>query len=313
MQGWRYRNEDAHITSINKGPNKNIHIFGVFDGHGGKEVSQFVKKHFTEEFLSNEYFLKNDIKSALEQTFLKMDELLKSENGKKELKNYLKLSRKEDEKQDKEEKLKNKYKSEEMNNYILFAKMLDPKNSDECDIASITGCTACVLIVDESQHKLYFANSGDSRAVLYKNGNVYQMTLDHKPDLFQEKNRIYSAQGWVAEGRVQANLNLSRSLGDLEYKQRVGLSEQKQMITAFPEINIEILDSTCNFVILGCDGIWDCLTNEAACEFVNQSINKGFNLTQIVEEIMDNIITENISNEEGIGSDNMTCIIVQFK
>ena len=35
MQGWRERMEDAHISLINQGENKNIHIFGVFDGHGG--------------------------------------------------------------------------------------------------------------------------------------------------------------------------------------------------------------------------------------------------------------------------------------
>ena len=36
MQGWRYRMEDSHFHQLD-----NIHydIFGVFDGHGGKEVS----------------------------------------------------------------------------------------------------------------------------------------------------------------------------------------------------------------------------------------------------------------------------------
>ena len=40
--------EDAHIHSGNIGPNKNVDVFGVFDGHGGKEVSQYVKIHFVE-------------------------------------------------------------------------------------------------------------------------------------------------------------------------------------------------------------------------------------------------------------------------
>jgi serine/threonine protein phosphatase PrpC len=35
MQGGRYRMEDSHIHSLN---HSNIDIFGVFDGHGGKEV-----------------------------------------------------------------------------------------------------------------------------------------------------------------------------------------------------------------------------------------------------------------------------------
>ena len=44
------------------------------------------------------------------------------------------------------------------------------------------------------------------------------MSKDHKPDDELEKNRIIEAGGFVTEGRVNANLNLSRALGDLEYK-----------------------------------------------------------------------------------------------
>jgi serine/threonine protein phosphatase PrpC len=35
MQGWRKRMEDSHITEINLNNNAQ-HVFGVFDGHGGK-------------------------------------------------------------------------------------------------------------------------------------------------------------------------------------------------------------------------------------------------------------------------------------
>ena len=47
MQGWRKRMEDAHITDISKGTSHTLDIFGVFDGHGGKEISQFVTHHQT--------------------------------------------------------------------------------------------------------------------------------------------------------------------------------------------------------------------------------------------------------------------------
>ncbi len=51
MQGWRKRMEDAHIMDMDIGPNKDTQLFGVFDGHGGKEVAVFVGRHFTEEFV----------------------------------------------------------------------------------------------------------------------------------------------------------------------------------------------------------------------------------------------------------------------
>jgi serine/threonine protein phosphatase PrpC len=44
------------------------------------------------------------------------------------------------------------------------------------------------------------------------------MSVDHKPDLAAEKARIERAGGFVEENRVKGILNLSRSLGDLEYK-----------------------------------------------------------------------------------------------
>lgn len=44
------------------------------------------------------------------------------------------------------------------------------------------------------------------------------MSEDHKPDNELEKKRITDAGGYVVEGRVSGNLNLSRALGDLEYK-----------------------------------------------------------------------------------------------
>ena len=44
------------------------------------------------------------------------------------------------------------------------------------------------------------------------------MSFDHKPDNEIEKNRINAAGGTIIEGRINGNLNLSRAIGDLEYK-----------------------------------------------------------------------------------------------
>lgn len=39
MQGWRKKMEDSHISDMALGPQNNIHVFGVFDGHGGNNNS----------------------------------------------------------------------------------------------------------------------------------------------------------------------------------------------------------------------------------------------------------------------------------
>ena len=40
----------------------------------------------------------------------------------------------------------------------------------------------------------------------------------------------------MSDGRVNANLNLSRAIGDLEYKKNADLGPEKQMITAYPDV-----------------------------------------------------------------------------
>ena len=72
------------------------------------------------------------------------------------------------------------------------------------------------MLVTETE--IIVANSGDSRAVLSKDGKALEMSQDHKPDNAEEKARIEKAGGFVEENRVKGVLNLSRSLGDLEYK-----------------------------------------------------------------------------------------------
>ena len=304
MQGWRRRMEDAHITELSLGDKKQYSVFGVFDGHGGKEVSQFVKKHFVEELQNNINFKKGNIKDSLQETFLKMDELMRKNQGKNELSQIAKKSKEEDEAQDK--RLGNKN-----NNDMLNKLMASSKNSNE--IAFITGCTACVCVIDEEKKKLYFANAGDSREVLCKKGVAYPMSIDHKPDLDIEKNRIYKAEGWINDGRVKGNLNLSRGFGDLEYKNNNKLKPEEQMITANPDIIEENLTDDCEFIIIGCDGIWDCLTNQDACDYVKKKFEETNKLSTIIENMMDNIIATDLYNKAGIGADNMTCIIIQFK
>ena len=36
-------------------------------------------------------------------------------------------------------------------------------------------------------------------------------------------------------------------------------------------------------------------------------------ISKIIEEMMDSIIADDMGNEMGIGCDNMTCIVIQFK
>ena len=72
---------------------------------------------------------------------------------------------------------------------------------------------------------------------------MFALSEDHKPTASKELQRIESAGGFVsAAGRINGNLNLSRSLGDMKYKQVPKLLPAEQIITAEPDITVtEIL------------------------------------------------------------------------
>jgi protein phosphatase 2C family protein 2/3 len=43
------------------------------------------------------------------------------------------------------------------------------------------------------------------------------------------------------------------------------------MITAEPDITITKVDPTDKFIVMGCDGIWDCLTSQQAVSLSAES------------------------------------------
>ena len=88
-------------------------------------------------------------------------------------------------------------------------------------------------------------------------------------------------------GRINGNLNLSRSLGDLKYKQVDQIPPEDQMITAEPDVTVTNIRHDDEFVFLGCDGIWDCLSNQHACDLVRSLLKDGCSLLQVeIDQIL---------------------------
>ena len=79
------------------------------------------------------------------------------------------------------------------------------------------GCTANALLI--VGNLLICANAGDSRCVVGEGGRAVPLSIDHKPNLKKERDRIYKAGSTVnIEGRIDGNLNLSRAIGDIAHK-----------------------------------------------------------------------------------------------
>lgn len=93
MQGWRKNHEDAHITvpDLAEISSKSASLFGVFDGHGGKEVALFVQDRFTKELINSVAFKEGRYDEALCAAFHRMDELLEDEACESDLETYRKV------------------------------------------------------------------------------------------------------------------------------------------------------------------------------------------------------------------------------
>ncbi|KAK9059421.1 hypothetical protein SSX86_022041 [Deinandra increscens subsp. villosa] len=151
-------------------------------------------------------------------------------------------------------------------------------------IDSFYSGTAALTIIREGD-LIVLANVGDSRAVLGTTSDdgsmvAIQLTVDFKPNLPQERERIHKSGGSVCEpndesgvSRIHASIDdetpegpglaLSRAFGDFFVKDFGLISE--------PDVTPRTLTTRDRFVILATDGVWDVVSNEKAVEIVSSS------------------------------------------
>lgn len=171
----------------------------------------------------------------------------------------------------------------------------------------LSGCTATTAIINGN--KIVCANAGDSRTVLGVKGLAKPLSFDHKPNNEGEQARICAAGGFVEAGRVNGNLALSRAIGDFDFKKTANLPPEEQIVTAYPDVMEHEFTPDDEFVVLACDGIWDCMHSQQVVEFIRRGIAEGQDLVEICENLMDNCLAPE-SDITGIGCDNMTVLIV---
>jgi len=127
------------------------------------------------------------------------------------------------------------------------------------------GSTAVLTMIRDS--KLWVGWAGDSEACLYRStGEVIKFCEPtHKPWIEKEKERIEMKGGTVEERagqfRVCGALAVSRAFGDSRYR---------QFITSEPDIVCVDLQGTEEFLVVGCDGLWDVMSATAVGTFLGQ-------------------------------------------
>lgn len=127
-------------------------------------------------------------------------------------------------------------------------------------------------MIDHGRKKLVVANAGDSRAVMGVAGKCVPLSFDHKPECEVEIKRIEAAGSVITDGRVDGNLNLTRALGDLKYKKKEELTAEQHPITANPDTYEYDITPETDFIIMGCDGVWEIKSNEEMVAWIYEKL-----------------------------------------
>lgn len=316
--------EDAHIaiTDVN---GDMVSFFGVFDGHGGAEVARFCQKYLTPEVMKLKEFEEGAMEECLIKGFHKIDEMLRDPKHYQEIEQFKTREGGEKDGDDNEgingmdafDVLKRVFQLKRFsmpeNNNGPSERTPPPRLESQPEESQVqAGCTAVVAV--KKGNELYVANAGDSRGVLSRAGQAVALSEDHKPAQETERMRIIAAGGYLTDvggvWRVNGNLNLSRAIGDLKYKNNTELAAKDQIITAQPDVRKVILTPEDRFFVLACDGVWDVMTNQEVVDFVEARLEQDLAPTTIACQLLDHCLASDPREARGIGCDNMTALVV---
>ena len=283
-KGENKTNQDTYIYIEKVNDIKNFDIFGVLDGHGGEG-------HYISKYVSN-YII----------THLTKLKFLKKTKDVEVI--YQKLK---------------------CNDYQIITDLfLDANASLKHEIFDyMNSGTTCILIFHIGIH-IICANCGDSRAIFVydennitnlKNSKCFPLSVDCKPELKEEKQRIVQCGGEVKKimgnqigpyrvwmrGKDYPGLAMSRSIGDFCGKD-VGIICDPM----FMDCTLSIYSK---YIVVCSDGVWEFLTNE---EVMN--IGRDFYVkNDVVGYGMELIkIATNKWKKEDCIMDDITAVIVFF-
>ncbi|QKX62799.1 uncharacterized protein TRUGW13939_09964 [Talaromyces rugulosus] len=260
-------------------------LFATYDGHGSAMVSEHVRQNILRLLVERPEFSQGDYEIAITKAFAEEDALL------------LKHAMDED---------------------------IEPV---------VAGSTVALCLVNLTKGIMVVGNVGDSHILLAKRDPqdesiVWQdrLTKAHKPDTAAEKKRIEDAGGAVHVYRGTArlgSLNMSRALGDLQYKNPINTmdisgtpkskranaalpGERGNFLSNEPHVRRVELDSGSRYALLcSTDGVSDMTEEKKLMEDVMGDFVRGRTAADIANRVTS--ITARLPH-----SDNCTCVVAFF-
>ncbi|KAK9292555.1 hypothetical protein L1049_020529 [Liquidambar formosana] len=176
--------------------------------------------------------------------------------------------------------------------FLQTCASIDRELEQHRKIDSFNSGTTSLTIVRQGDI-IFVANVGDSRAVLATtsdDGSVVpvQLTIDFKPNLPQEQERIIQNNGrvfcledepgvhrvWLPD-EESPGLAMSRAFGDYCVK---GFG-----LISVPEVTQRNITSRDQFVVMATDGVWDVISNQEAVQIVSSTPDRAKSAKRLVE------------------------------
>ncbi|KAI0305767.1 protein serine/threonine phosphatase 2C [Multifurca ochricompacta] len=317
-KGPRRTMEDAHSYVFDYAGVHGQGFFAVFDGHAGKEAADWCGKNFHEYLLlALQDNPEATVPDVYNQTFHKVDKSLskisedsqgKIHSGCTAVTAFLRIEdadgrqsflkdvhdvESDDSKSANGEATDDQSKKSNQSRLKKALKQFSQSSrSPSSTPRSLSPSTGSLERVSQSRtgpplrRVLYVANAGDARGVLCRNGRALRLTYDHKGTDKQEAKRIMDSGGFVMSGRVNGVLAVTRSLGD---------SSMKEFVVGAPYTTETLLTEDDELLILACDGIWDVLDDQAACELVRAISDPQEAAKTLVQEATHRYTNDNIT------------------
>ena len=159
-----------------------------------------------------------------------------------------------------------------------------------------SGTTAVNFLIKDGE--IFTANVGDARVIIINTNGVEQLTVDHRLDNYEERQRVqkmggHSRYSYVYKGGL--GIMPTRTIGD-QYFKSVG-------IIATPSVNRYGMTSKDLVLLAACDGLFDFMSNEEVADFARRTTQPKELLEALKHEVLVN----------RLGTDNLTVIAVSFR
>jgi len=265
-------------------------FFGIYDGHGGEGMADWLKENLQKHIAQRLPFLGDrhsqrvgggeiveTMEDAIRQGFLDAEM------------QWL-------------EKQKDLYRSYEAQQRAHgFSNQLA-----RFDASGAVGCIAIVCAGINGSANLYIGNVGDCEAVLCRDGKPILLSKKHSPSDNSEMERIEKAGGSIETvetsiyvGEEGHLFETSRSFGDLVDCSSEQCVRKVRGLCCDPHVQKHELEPTDEFLLLGCDGIWEKFKKKDAISIVRKSLRRDKDIRKaadaLVEDAMRRHATDNLS------------------